>query len=448
MNRFHIKDLKQWYDKSIRMPLIIRGARQVGKSTLVRLFCEGEGLDLIEINLERGHLRSIEKDDISVQEVLDEIQLKTKKKIQKNSVIFLDEIQEQPKLLKFLRYFYEERPDIAVISAGSLLEIILNDENFSFPVGRVEFFYLGPMTYIEFLYATGNEYLAEKIEKLEFSESVYSLAQKEFRNYMYVGGMPQAVKTYAKEKSLVFVREVQEQILQTYIADFPKYNKKIKFDRIQRIFQAAASQIGKKLIYQKLDDQSQSRDIRRVVDLLIDARVILSCIHSNGNTVPLGGESDFLIKKLFFLDIGLVNCLLKIDLDTIDIEFKNSFNTKGMLAEQFVAQHLAYIDGPSIYPTLYYWLRDKGSQKGEIDFLIERNQNIIPLEVKSTAAGHMKSLFYFIKEKNKNIGLRLSLNTYSRSMVEHKIDGQNINFELISLPIWAVESLYKALDQK
>ncbi len=444
MKRHNLSHLEAWFKKNDRMPLIIRGARQVGKSTLVRLFCEAYQLDLLEINLERGLLKSVDKEHVKLEEVLDEIQLRTQKKWHNRSVIFLDEIQEQPSLIKFLRYFYEERPDIAVISAGSLLEIALKDEKFSFPVGRVEFQHLGPMTFTEFLQATGHQFLAEKILSKDFSDAVNDLAKNEFRNYLYVGGMPQAVKVYVETKSLLRAREIQEQILQTYMADFPKYNQKINYDRIQRVFKSAGHQLGKKLIYQRLDEHSQSRDVRRIVELLIDARVLLPCFHSDGNSVPLGGESDLSIQKIYFLDIGLINCLIKTDLDIIDAEMKNDFNTKGMLAEQFVAQHLAYLDGPFQPPHLHYWLRDKGPQKGEVDFLIEKGQKIIPVEVKSTSIGHMKSLFYFIKEKNKTDAIRLSLAVFSKQDISHKIENKIVSGQLTNLPIWAVETILNA----
>ncbi len=443
MKRSQTKDLKNWFHSKHRKPLILRGARQVGKSTLVRLFCEENQINLIEINLERERLRSVELSSVKMNDVLDEIQLKTRMSLQGNTLIFFDEIQEQPSLLKFLRYFYEERPDIPVIAAGSLLEVALKAENFSFPVGRVEFMHLGPMTFTEFLLATGNNLLVDKIQALDFSEVVMELAREQFRLFLYVGGMPQAVKTFVEEKSLVPVRAIQEQIIQTYIADFPRYNARINFDRVQRIFAATVTQLGKKIIYQRLDANSQAREVRRTIELLLDARVLLNCIHSAGNSVPLMGESDSAIQKIYFLDIGLANCLLKIDLDVIDAELKNHFNTKGMLAEQFVAQHLSYIYDPSYQPGLFYWLRDKGIQKGEIDFLLEKGQNIIPIEVKATAAGHMKSLFYFLKEKRMEKAVKLSLESFKVDTVKHRIQNEDVTCQLTTLPIWAVEQILK-----
>ena len=439
------RHLKHWYTKKTRQPLVIRGARQVGKSTLVRLFCEAESLDLLEINLETVKLHSLISDDFSLQNILDEIQLKARKKINNKTVLFFDEIQESPKLLKILRYFYEERPDLAVITAGSLLEIALRSPHFSFPVGRVEFYHLGPMNFTEFLWATKNDLLHERLEQLDFTPAVAALAKELLRNFYYVGGMPKAVKTYVEEKSLITVREVQNQILQTYLADFPKYNARIQVERIERVFYSVAQQLGKKIIYQRIDPNSQSRDIRRIIELLIDARVLLPCCHSESNSVPLSGEADTSIQKIYFLDIGLVNAMMKLDLEIIDQEMKNNFNTKGMIAEQFVAQHLAYLGNQTTGPELYYWLRDKGSQKGEVDFIIQKNDQIIPIEVKAAESGHLKSLFYFCKEKKKRLGVKISLDSFSKKEVGHKIEEQRVELSLLSIPQYAIDQLAKII---
>ena len=446
MRRIAQEHLKTWYNKKTRQPLIIRGARQVGKSTLVKLFCEEEKLQLIELNLEKIKLQTTNNTDFNIQSLLDEIQLKTKQNLTPNTVIFFDEIQESPQLLKSLRYFFEERPDIAVISAGSLLELALKNEAISFPVGRVEFYHLGAMTFTEFLWATGNSFLQSKLQALDFSNAVISQAKEELRNYYYVGGMPKAVKTFVEEKSLVTVRDIQDQILQTYVADFPKYNGRIQVERISRVFSSVISQLGKKIIYQKIDQGAQARDTRRILELLIDARVLLPCRHSNSNTIPLAGEVDDTIYKLYFLDVGLVNAMMKLDLEAIDQEMKNNFNTKGMIAEQFVAQHLAYLGSKTLPPELYYWLRDKGSQKGEIDFIIQKKNQIIPVEVKAAEAGHLKSLYYFSKEKKTATAIKISLDAYSAKKSSHKIDAQDIQINLLSVPQYAIDQVDLILE--
>lgn len=441
MKRQELVYLTKWFHQKRRMPIILRGARQVGKSTLVKLFSEQEDLELVTINLEKEKIRSVNSDRFEISRVIDEIQLKHQKKITSKTLIFFDEIQEQPSLLKALRFFYEEAPDIAVVAAGSLLEIALKDEKFSFPVGRVEFLHLGPMRFKEFLWATGKEILAEKIEKKDFSPEVCELAYESYKMYMYIGGMPLAVKTFVETNSLLPVRHIQEQIIQTYQADFPKYNPRVNLQRIQRIFASVASQVGKKVVYQRFDSISQSKDIRRVIELLIDARVVLPCYHTEGSSVPLAGLMDDSIYKLYFLDIGLLSCLLRIDFDMLDLQLKNNFNSKGVVAEQFVAQHLAYLSGPSLQPKLFYWLRDKGIQKGEVDFLIENKNQVVPIEVKSSAIGHLKSLFLFAKEKNKSRAYRLSLLDPGITVAKHRFDDKDYEVMLENLPIWAVESL-------
>lgn len=433
MRRSALKDIDTWYEREISKPLIIRGARQVGKSTLVRLFCESKGIHLIEMNLEIERLSTVNKDDFSLQEVLDEIQFKKKTKIKNNSVIFFDEIQESPKLLKYLRYFYEQAPHLKIIAAGSLLEIALKTEDFSFPVGRVEFYHLGPMNFQEFLWATNNVFLDEKLLAFEFSEALHLEAIKALKHFFYVGGMPEVVKKFVETKSLIEIRPLQKQLIQSYQADFPKYNRRINVSRIERIFASLAHNIGEKIIYTKIDSESVSRDIKRVVELLIDARVILPCFHSAGNSPPLSGESDDRIYKTYFLDIGLLGAMLNIDLNEIEMEIGTSFNFKGKLAEQFVAQHLSYMNDASSPPSLYYYLRDKGSQKAEIDFLFDLNRNIVPIEVKASKSGHLKSLQLFCKDKKSRTAIKTSLKEFNK--IENFIPGMTTLFEI---PLYAI----------
>lgn len=445
MKRIAQQYLNTWIKKKHRLPLIIRGARQVGKSTLVKIFCEDQGINLIEVNLERMRLSSVDKASYQIQSILDEVQLKTKKTLNKSSLLFFDEIQESPELLKALRYFYEERPDIPIVCAGSLLEVVLNNEKFSFPVGRVEFYHLGPMNFTEFLWATDNHFLAENLERLNFTPELHDVAIDLLKKYYFIGGMPKAVLTYATDNSLLSVRDVQEQIIQTYLADFPKYNPRIRSERIDKVFYSTVNHLGKKVIYQHIDSHSKSRETRRVIELLIDAKVLLSCTHSESNSVPLKGEEDNSIQKLYFLDIGLLNSITRIDFEMIEQIFEENFNTKGVIAEQFVAQHLAY-SNPSSPPQLFYWLRDKGINKGEVDFIIENKNSVIPVEVKSAKPGHLKSLHYFSKEKSKGLAVKLSLQPYNAQTYDYKIIDGHGSLTLIELPLYAVEQIYKTLS--
>lgn len=441
MKRSSLLGLKNWFSKKNKKPLILRGARQVGKSTLVRMFCKEQGLDLLEINFEKTKLTSVQKNQKKMEEILDEIQLLLSKKITSNSLIFLDEIQEQPEMLKFLRFFYEERPELNVIAAGSLLELALKSEDFSFPVGRVEFYYLSPFYFSEFLLATGQDLLYENLEKGHFSSAVHLQATEQLKKYFYIGGMPQVIQTYIDEKSIVSAQEIHHQIIQSYYSDFPKYNNKIKHERLEKVFLSMIHLLGKKVIYSKVDAQAQARDTRKVIELLIDAKILLPCYHTDATNSPLLGQQDLSISKMYFLDIGLLNSLLRLDPLSIDNEFRQQFNTKGFLAEQFIAQHINYWDGPTRMSSLNFWLRDKGIQKGEIDFLIEKNNQIIPIEIKSSASGHLKSLFYFSKEHKINFAIKLSLAPFSREKVSHIINEEKQELEILSLPLYAVEFL-------
>ncbi|MBF0367236.1 MAG: ATP-binding protein [Oligoflexia bacterium] len=388
---------------------------------------------MLEINLEIESLKSIHHENFKLQSLLDEIQLKKRCKIDKNTLIFFDEIQESPRLLKLLRYFYEEAPHLKIMAAGSLLEIALKSENFSFPVGRVEFYHLGPLSFREFLLATSREFLDEKLLNFDFSEEVHQEGINALREYFYVGGMPQAVKEFSESHGLIEMRRIQSQIIQTYQMDFPKYNRRINLDRISRLFSSMALHIGKKVIYSKIDAESSSRDTKRVLEILMDARVLLPCIHSSGNNSPLAGESDPAILKTYFIDIGLLGAMLNLDLETIDYEFKNLFNLRGCLAEQFVAQHLFFANSEYSLPTLFYHLRDKGTQKAEIDFLFEKKSKIYPMEIKSSAKGHLKSLKYFCDSKKSPAGIKISLAPYS---VEEMAFGAS---PLINIPLYAIE---------
>jgi predicted AAA+ superfamily ATPase len=440
--------LHQWLKSSYRKPLILRGARQVGKSTLVHIFCQNHNLKLLEINLEKVKLFSLNSDHFKIDELLDEIQIKTSLRIDKNTLIFFDEIQESPLLLKSLRYFFEERNDLVVVAAGSLLELALRDDNFSFPVGRVEFYNLGPMTFSEFLWATGHDFVFEQLRDLKFSPALHEKARQLLQIYFYTGGMPAVVKYYQEEKSIIGVRKIQEQIIQTYLADFPKYNSRINSERIERIFYSAVNHLGKKVIWKKIDPLSQARETRRIIELLVDARVLISCGHCHGNSVPLKGEEDLNTKKLFFLDVGLVNCLMGISYEVLSQIEKLTYNSKGVVTEQFVAQHLAYLR-PEKLPYLFYWLKDKANHKAEIDFLMEHEGEVIPLEVKAVKSGHLKSLFYFAHEKKKNKAVKLSLEPFSKEMARHKIGEEVVEFSLINLPLYAIEYLVtQVLSQK
>lgn len=435
------QNILAWYKKSDRPPLVLRGARQVGKSTLVRQFCARYNIQYIEINLEKTRLTSTKADHFEIQKLLDEIQFLTNKKITPESLIFFDEIQDDPNLLKLLRYFYEEAPKIPIIAAGSLLEIVLSQNEISFPVGRVEFLNLGPMTFFEFLKAFQQDLLIEKMLNFEFSPALHARAMELLKVYTYTGGMPKVIAQYCETKSLIETRSLQIQIIESYKADFPKYGRRLDLERIERIFESSATHLAKKIKYQEIDSHSKAREVRRCIEMLVQARILSTCNHCEASSPPLWATEDSEIFKLYFLDIGLVNAIHGLDSITLEKEFNNQFATKGFIAEQLVAQHLVSFYGPSSSPRLNFWLRDKGAHKGEIDFLVQQKNEIIPIEVKASASGHLKSLFYFAKDKHLNKAIKISPSPFLIKDTSHILDGQPIQIKLIELPIYAVELL-------
>ena len=342
--RKSLKTLESWHQSRKRKPLILRGARQVGKSSLVSLFARLKNLNLIEINFETTFLESLKKSVIDIELVLQDLELTTGKKLNpQKDLIFLDEIQKCPNALLSLRYFYENKSEYAVIAAGSLLDFLLQDTEISFPVGRVDFLTLGPVSFSEFLKATKQDLLYEEFNKnLQKSSNVaHRLLMDQYRIFCAIGGMPESVQVYLDSKDFFAVRKIHRSILQTYKADFLKYAKKHEIFRCEKIFDYVPTHLGQKIKYTEIDSNEKARDLKKAIETLRYARVLYSVSHTNATAVPLQAFMDDTVFKLFFLDIGL-------SLTHAEEEFKNILHGEsvlsGPMAEQYVAQHLAHLD--------------------------------------------------------------------------------------------------------
>jgi predicted AAA+ superfamily ATPase len=456
MKRIDEETLKSWYQSYDRKPLILRGARQVGKSTLVRLFAENEKLDLIEFNLEKKTFFSLKTDSFELRDWLLEMESISRKKIGEKSLIFIDEIQNQPNAISKLRYFYEERPDIAVISAGSLLEITLHQQEISFPVGRISQFWLGPMTFGEFLMADRHNDLYQILINNQLKEFHHPILLEELKKFYFIGGMPKSIQTYLDTDSFIEVRKIQEELIQTYVADFPKYGKRLNLERLSHVFREVPLHLGKKIIYQHIDRDSRSLEVKKCLELLIRANLIIPVYHTSASSIPLRGQMDFDILKIYFLDIGLVNCLHEFTWDGFLKVFDESFNSKGFLAEQFVAQILSYQLHKKSPPELLYWLRDKNISKAEVDFVISSKNKIIPLEIKSQKGGSLKSLKIFAQEKNCDLAYKLSKEWFGEenltidpmsnlSSPSTAISGQKKILKVENWPLYSLEGLIKKI---
>ncbi|MFV2061869.1 MAG: ATP-binding protein [Gammaproteobacteria bacterium] len=450
MNRNQLKQLEYWLNKPNRKPLIIRGARQVGKSTLVRLFAEHQQCLLAEINLERYPDLAATFEQKDVNHIINTLEaIPGVNEIKPESLLFLDEIQSIPEVLPILRYFFEDMPQLPVITAGSLLEFVLSEHQFSMPVGRVEYLHMGPMTFTEFLDAIEETKLCSIIRNYTIGESIDPIIHQRLmtllRTYFYVGGMPEAVNVYADTKRIKDVNEVHNAIIETYRDDFPKYIGSRNQGRIQRIFNFAARNVGKKVKYSHFSRDHQSAVIKTDIELLCLARVISKVVHSHCSGLPLQADSNEKIYKLIFLDIGLMNAISGLGWQNITQLQDGALINEGIMAEQFIGQHLQALLAESPNRELNYWLREGRSSNAEVDYVVALNGRVIPIEVKSGATGSLKSLHQFVGEKLVPSAVRFDASPPSTQTVHTKIEKAKksieVNYQLLSLPLYLVERL-------
>ena len=414
MKRRQLDYIKAWANRKTRKPLIIRGARQVGKTTLVRLACREMGLELIELNMEDSQEFPPLLPQNDPHKVFQAIALsKQLSGIDPDKhLFFFDEAQVCAALIPFLRYCFERAPEYRVILTGSLLEFVLAADNYSFPVGRVEFLYLGPMTFEEYLGGTNNQGAVELLQQVSvenpLNEANHRTFLKHLRNYLIVGGMPEAINVYRETRSYLEVERTKQGIITTYQADFHKYSHTADIHLVNRVLAVIPMQLGQKVMYSRLSEGSRSEQVKRVLELLELAKVIQRCFHSHGDGLPLSAQQKTNHFKLLFLDVGLVQSMLGISLAAIETTPEINEIAKGALAEQFVGQHLMYHRPMFEAPSIYYWERLVKQSTAEVDYLVPWDQRVLPVEVKSGHKGHMKSLQQFLLEKKGGRALRFS----------------------------------------
>ncbi len=446
--------LSSWLRKDNRKPLVLRGARQVGKSTLVRQFAMKNDLVLNEVNLER-HLFL---DDIfkttDVQNIYRELEAITGKNItRERSLLFLDEIQATPHALMALRYLREELPNTPVIAAGSLLEFTLSEHSFSMPVGRIVYYHLHPISFNEFVNAIEPP-LLKYLRELSPSSTPPAMAHNKLsqlqRQFLFVGGMPEAVADYQKNRSLASVSEIHRSIVGTYQDDFAKYSRRSDFMLLQKVLAFIPGTLGKKVKYSAIDRDQRSVRVKEAVDLLAKARVCHKVYHSHSTGLPLAAEADHSVYKLLFMDIGLANHVLGLDWTVISKMDERQLVNEGGLAEQFIGQHLVDLQKGLDAPQLFYWLREGKSANAEVDYVISQGNLIIPVEVKAGKSGALKSLHQFMHRRRQNLAVRFDLNPPTRQKVTHTIstaeENARVEFSLISLPLYAVEELPRIIS--
>ena len=447
--------LKRWHSLNGRKPLVLRGARQVGKSTLVRLFAEEQGLDLLEVNLERHRDMDRIFAGLDVGVILANLEAIAGKRVGGRTLIFLDEIQAAPHALEALRYFFEERPELPVVAAGSLLEFALSREAFSMPVGRAQYLFIQPMCFSEFLEVVDPASL-EWLESLDQVDVLPQEAHKRLlnrqREYLLVGGMPEAVKCFAETRDFAAVASIQNGILNTYVDDFSKYARQSDLADLQRLFRNLPLHLGKKTKYTHLLPDAASAHSRKLLELLIKAQVALPVYGSDCSGIPLRAGMNPKVLKLFFLDVGLVSRLLGQDWIDIQSQEERSLVNEGPLAEQFIAQHL-YLD-PSFEmpPELFYWLNESKNANAEVNFVVSQGNLLVPVEVKAGKSGSLKSLHLFCGRRHLKHGVRFDLSPPSIQEVNTSVTDKKGSdlascYDLHSMPLYAVEKLPELLQK-
>ncbi|HUX57435.1 MAG TPA: AAA family ATPase [Bacteroidales bacterium] len=435
MKRDIYETLCRWKDEVNRRPLLIRGARQTGKTYIVNEFGQKNFTSLITINFERNpEYKDIFSSNNPVEN-LEKISLYTgKRTVPRKTLLFLDEIQECPQAIMSLRYFFEELPAIHIIAAGSLVEFTLASEDFKMPVGRIQYLYLFPLSFGEFLSAIGEEnlrsYLFDFSKLTNLPETLHNKLNEYVRKYFLTGGMPAVVREYCTSHDMLNCQKIQRSIIDTYIDDFAKYSRNSKHQYLRKVFNAVPAMVGQKFVYSKVDNSIKSRDLKEALELLETAGIVFRIKRTSGAGLPLASGVNESYFKVIFLDIGLLHAMSGVYADTAkEKDFTSIF--KGAVAEQFAGQELIVCQNPYTKPGLYYWSRDAKNSSAEIDYLIAINSEIVPIEIKSGSSGRMKSLMIFIKAYNSKRGIKISQAPFKAEI------------PIMSLPFYAIESFLK-----
>ena len=454
MRRYTTQYLREWLTDPRRKPLVIRGARQVGKTWLVRNLATTVNKHLIEINFELNpelHASFSSNDPLKI---LRDIELKMDLNININeSLLFLDEIQAFPDVLAKLRWFYELLPTLPVIVAGSLLDFALADHKFSMAVGRISYLHIEPFSFEEFLLAKGLEKLVSFLQEFkmqdEISPTIHAKLMDLFREYLVVGGMPYSISTWIETNSLLKVSEAHSALLLAYRDDFSKYAGKIPTHYLEETMTAIPQSLGKKFVFSRVNRDVKIGILKHALDLLCKARLCYKVKATAANGLPLLAEVDDKRFKVGFIDVGLVSTFLGLRLDQIEAAGDINLINQGGLSEQVVGQLLRCIEPAFIEPNNFYWCREEKSSNAEIDYILQHHSEIIPIEVKSGATGSMKSLQLFMHLKKRTLAVRINSDVPSFVEVNAKShESRLVHYQLLSIPFYLTAQLHRLLNEK
>lgn len=439
MKRDIEKILLEWKNDRHRWPLLVRGARQVGKSYTISEFGRREFDNLVTINFEQEPRYKDCFTTLKPGEIIETLSILSKSKITYGkTLLFLDEIQDCPKAITALRYFYEQMPQLHVIAAGSLLEFTLSQEDFKMPVGRIQYLYMKPLSFMEFLDAMGEDKSMEVIERIDrenlpnpvIHEHLISLVKK----YAILGGMPAVVAEYTASGNLTKCHQIQTLIIQTYRDDFGKYASKVKHKYLEKVFYAVPKLIGKKFKYSHVDDTIPSRELKAALELLEKAGVVYRVRSTWGGGLPLEANAKEQHFKTVFLDIGLMQNICGLSSEMLTSGDFMKINA-GAVAEQFTAQELLNYQDVFKESSLFYWAREARSSNAEVDYLIPCHSYAIPVEVKAGKTGTLRSMHLFLDKYPAPVGVKISQEPFNSTM------------PIISIPFYAIKMVPHLVKQ-
>lgn len=414
MYRYKIEELKKWKESKDRKPLIIRGARQVGKTWLMKEFGKQEYQQVAYINFDDNErMNQLFSGDFDIERIIQGLKIESGVNIEaENTLIIFDEIQETPKAVTALKYFCERANEYNIVAAGSLLGVAMH-EGTSFPVGKVDFLDLYPLNFFEFLEALGEKQLVELIKNddIDLINVFADKLRQYLKQYMYIGGMPEVVDSYVQNKDFGEVRRKQNVLLTAYEQDFSKHAPNSVVPRIRQLWNNIPTQLAKenkKFIYGLVKEGARAREYELALSWLIDCGLVYQINRVNDCKIPLSAYQDFSAFKLYLLDVGLLCAMANIDATTIIDGNEIFVEFKGSLTEQFVLTELkTNTDVP-----IFYWSADKGI--AEVDYIIQLGKNNIPIEVKSSENLQAKSLKSFVQKYDTQINVRTSMTKYKK----------------------------------
>ena len=409
-------ELLRWKNTEHRKVVLLRGARQVGKSSAVRELAKKFD-NYVEINLEKQpQLRAIFEPDRVVGRIVKELSFELNKPIiPHKTLLFIDEIQSCIPAISALRYFYEDMPELHVIAAGSLFEFALEKVP-SFGVGRIRSLFMYPFSYDEFIRAMGFSTLADELKHCSpqkpVSDVLHNKCKRLLIEFMLIGGMPEVVAKYVENGSLYDCQEILEDITQTFYNDFAKYKQRANVSLLQEVFGAIIEQTGGKFTYSKASNTANHLQIKDCVELLEMAGLIYPVTHTSANGLPLSAQQNTKFRKYLIFDTGIYQRFLKLKLGgSFSGEHIGQIN-KGAFAELFAGLEIKKASPVNFPLSLYYWQREKAGSNAEVDYVVQQNANIVPVEIKSNTKGSMQSLFQFLTEKGSPFGIRSSMENF------------------------------------